>query len=64
MRSFNPRVRAGRDFNASPDVKFKIVSIHASARDATTDALGITDSKRVSIHASARDATRRFPAMT
>ena len=54
---FNPRVREGRDCAASVDFPMPSVSIHASARDATSLTFDITGKGRVSIHASARDAT-------
>ena len=54
---FNPRLREGGDLRNSCYLPYCIISIHASAREATwilsTAALGST----ISIHASAREAT-------
>ena len=59
---FNPRVREGRDEMVA-DVQQTIkVSIHASARDATSLPGLLTAPSVVSIHASARDATKRHPS--
>ncbi len=58
-RCFNPRVREGRDYGVpgEPDSD-RLVSTHASARDATRAAAAAGRSThRVSTHASARDAT-------
>ena len=55
---FNPRVREGRDSDpmeyTCPGI---LVSIHASARDATPHSTRSKEPQPVSIHASARDAT-------
>ena len=54
---FNPRVRAGRDLSGWDTEALNLVSIHASARDATKFGVAIHVQFDVSIHASARDAT-------
>ena len=58
---FNPRVREGRDFLIKwKKAVYQCVSIHASARDATTFDFVPFGASLVSIHASARDATHRL----
>ena len=57
LSSFNPRVRAGRDFLVADGLNLVMVSIHASARDATPSCSAGRGAGQVSIHASARDAT-------
>ena len=54
---FNPRVREGRDVPVAGKCKNLLVSIHASARDATSARADLICEMLVSIHASARDAT-------
>ena len=56
---FNPRIREGCDDHASPrSILNKIVSIHASVRDATQSVeVSNPVTVKVSIHASVRDAT-------
>ena len=55
--SFNPRVREGRDLLLNFRHHGITVSIHASARDATSHGHAVSAYGNVSIHASARDAT-------
>ena len=56
-RCFNPRVCDGRDEVDGVLMHRHVVSIHASARDATGADDRIQSRRAVSIHASARDAT-------
>ena len=62
---FNPRLRTGGDWHAViRENSSQYVSIHASAREATTGAVEAAQNIVVSIHASAREATiiRTLPA--
>ncbi len=54
---FNPRLREGGDKGNKMSQKIVLVSIHASAREATIFIFKIFNSLFVSIHASAREAT-------
>ena len=54
---FNPRLRAGGDFNTVTVDGMITVSIHASAREATCSTSEQQTGIQVSIHASAREAT-------
>ena len=55
---FNPRLRTGGDLGQVREAGSWQVSIHASAREATSVILEPSTEERVSIHASAREATR------
>ena len=55
--SFNPRIRKGCDWQSLTVLTRLLVSIHASAKDATRTQVGKFMQQRVSIHASAKDAT-------
>ena len=57
QRCFNPRLREGGDQSIQATEFEGDVSIHASAREATTNALFTRLPQHVSIHASAREAT-------
>ncbi len=54
---FNPRLREGGDHNIRATPMFSLVSIHASAREATSVRRFKVNALVVSIHASAREAT-------
>ena len=57
-RSFNPRLRTGGDASRTALCgRITLVSIHASAREATEGDTGAVERGGVSIHASAREAT-------
>ena len=56
-RSFNSRVREGRDWRGVCIKRYYMVSTHASARDATKSRYRSGKRDEVSTHASARDAT-------
>ena len=56
--SFNPRLRAGGDSGRRLHRSRILVSIHASAREATCDRETAEQFYKVSIHASAREATK------
>jgi len=57
-RSFNPRPRAGGDFEGRRVWgRFNLVSIHAPARGATEALREVEEAQNVSIHAPARGAT-------
>ena len=61
--SFNPRPRAGGDFNKNKQCRDGHVSIHAPARGATAYLDGVEEPRVVSIHAPARGATFNWPAI-
>jgi len=56
---FNPRLREGGDTPVNLGDRAHVVSIHASAREATGNPLILYRLEHVSIHASAREATQR-----
>ena len=55
---FNPRLREGGDYKEEPRSSAMMISIHASAKEATTNPV-VTASYciTISIHASAKEAT-------
>ena len=55
--SFNPRSRAGSDFDTGKYYDYRKVSIHAPARGATVSTCSLAAVINVSIHAPARGAT-------
>ena len=57
---FNPRLREGGDIDGVLSECRASVSIHASAREATSQNLTDQRIRNVSIHASAREATRNW----
>jgi len=58
---FNPRIREGCDLLSDFSDVEGVISIHASARDATVCPLDDQPGNMISIHASARDATSKEP---
>ena len=57
-QNFNPRLREGGDAKVHKPIKISIISIHASAKEATIqDGCGRNNSD-ISIHASAKEATK------
>ena len=57
---FNPRLREGGDIVNSHRLVALVISIHASAKEATSLSHTINLSFRISIHASAKEATESF----
>ena len=57
---FNPRFRKGSDYTFNDALTKYIISIHASAREATKDSPKAVLLLPISIHASAREATLSF----
>ncbi len=57
---FDPRLREGGDQTIELSSPTLEVSIHASAREATSTGAFIANISKVSIHASAREATKRI----
>ena len=57
FRSFNPRICKRCDFFFDISVRFCLVSIHASVKDATVEEANKIFPGTVSIHASVKDAT-------
>ena len=55
--NFNPRLREGGDPGGGPGGQDFTISIHASAREATTQKISLLIPVIISIHASAREAT-------
>jgi len=55
FQSTPPRGR--RQYKHLENIKYILVSIHASTREATTNVLKTLPTRRVSIHASTREAT-------
>ena len=55
--NFNPRLREGGDFLGLQGFKRKLISIHASAKEATWVGIYNINQVRISIHASAKEAT-------
>ena len=55
--NFNPRFREGSDFTVKIELLHIMISIHASAREATESEIGKAIDSIISIHASAREAT-------
>ena len=59
IQNFNPRLREGGDDSLKIGADGKLISIHASAKEATPLTLaGNFRGWRISIHASAKEATR------
>ena len=58
---FNPRLREGGDYIKFYQTTQPIISIHASAREATGGAGFMAKGTLISIHASAREATTTPP---
>ena len=58
---FNPRLREGGDIREGIVIVLVVVSIHASAREATNVSKSYQSLDSVSIHASAREATHFHP---
>ena len=58
LSCFYPRLREGGDIQRFHFISLRGVSIHASAREATSHCLVLCLRGKVSIHASAREATR------
>ena len=54
---FNPRLREGGDERGRVLPKDVLISIHASAREATASGTVVPPRAGISIHASAREAT-------
>ena len=57
FNDFNPRLREGGDAAIHTDADGEPISIHASAREATTVSSKYGCYRSISIHASAREAT-------
>ena len=57
-QDFNPRLREGGDIIEIPCFRIIMISIHASAREATLQLILRAPPVAISIHASAREATR------
>ena len=54
---FNPRLREGGDPESSEGTTNYLISIHASAKEATHAGGNYTNATGISIHASAKEAT-------
>ena len=57
VASFDPRLREGGDSALSNSINLSVVSIHASAKEATPGKGRVSPEQIVSIHASAKEAT-------
>ena len=60
IANFNPRLREGGDSAIPEEIDLTTISIHASAKEATTFSHALHLPKVISIHASAKEATRHF----
>ena len=58
--NFNPRLREGGDFNFNNNCCAIAISIHASAKEATSRICLPSSSPSISIHASAKEATATY----
>ena len=57
LEYFNPRLREGGDLCMTHILLFRLISIHASAKEATNSGILSSSSILISIHASAKEAT-------
>ena len=58
---FNPRLREGGDKLSELTAEQGLISIHASAKEATAGRKPMLSLELISIHVSAKEATRRSP---
>ena len=58
--NFNPRFREGSDTDINFNPTIKVISIHASAKEATVFISKMVSVNYISIHASAKEATEIF----
>ena len=57
---FNPRLREGGDGKITSSAGLRTISIHASEKEATVNAVKAVDNEIISIHASEKEATATY----